>query len=67
MPFERPSAEERNERIGEVSERLSSIIEDTDSNTLERAIRFLGVNHREKFYRAVEMSKTATDDLMHKD
>ncbi len=66
MPFEIPTPEERNEEIGEVSQKLNEIIETTGGDTLERAIRFLAVSQREKFYRAVETSKTATDDLMKK-
>ncbi len=66
MPFERPNPEEQNERIGEASLKLSEIIEGENIDILERAIRFLAVNHRERLYRAIELSKIATDDLMKK-
>ena len=64
MSFEAPKPEEQNEKIGETSHKLTEIVDTTNIDVLERAIRFMAVGQRESLYRAVEISKTATDDLM---
>ena len=60
MPFEIQKPEEK---IGEITGKLTEIVDNVSTDTLERAIRFMGVSHGEKLYRAIETSKTATDDL----
>ncbi|MFZ2522249.1 MAG: hypothetical protein WAX44_00080 [Minisyncoccia bacterium] len=64
MPFESSKPEEKNEKIGETSQKLAEIVDTIDVDILERAIRFMPAGQRETLYRAVEISKTATDDLM---
>ena len=65
MPFETPRPEEQNEKFTKASEKLSEIINDLpDVELLERAIRFMTPDKRQKLYDAVEISKIATDDLI---
>ena len=65
MPFETPERKtQREEKIHEVGIQLQEIVSGMGVDGLEKSIRWMSPTEREKLYKAVEISKTATGSLL---